>query len=262
VTSPSSPYRNELDALRERKDSLERELAEVRAQTSHIDELRARGRALDAELAAVEARLRESGAKRALPLLDQIRVASPCKADWNEMVGDERARFCLSCEKNVYNLSSMQRDEAEAFLNERLGGEICVRFYQRADGTILTQDCPEGVKKKRRKKLALSVAGAGAMAAAAWTALAKGTGAPSDQRMGAVAVLGEMPAMPPVGTATGAPVEVKGEAEAFPVAGGIMLPPPADTAVKTPHVPQTKTPKAPPAVKPPVMKMGKPSLVR
>ena len=121
------------------------------------------------ELAGVDGRLRAGAPKRGLPLLDQVRVASPCKADWNEMLGDERVRFCLSCEKNVYNLSSMAKDDAEALLRERLGDELCVRFYQRADGTILTQDCPMGVKKKRRKKLALAVAGAGAMAAAAAT---------------------------------------------------------------------------------------------
>src|SRR5262249_31628868 len=78
----------------------------------------------------------------------------------------------------------MTRDDAEALLRERLGGELCVRFYQRADGTILTQDCPEGVKRKRRKKLAIAIAGAGAMAAAAVTSFGQTCRTPT---MGAIA---------------------------------------------------------------------------
>src|SRR5688572_20020017 len=36
--------------------------------------------------------------------LTQIRVASPCRARWDEMEGDERVRFCGHCQKNVYHL--------------------------------------------------------------------------------------------------------------------------------------------------------------
>jgi hypothetical protein len=165
----TTPYRNEIDALRERKASLEAEIARLRDQTTRLDELTAREAELAGELAGIDGRLNAGFPKRGLPLLDQVRVASPCKADWNEMLGDERVRFCLSCEKDVYNLSSMTKDDAEALLRERLGNDLCVRFYQRSDGTILTADCPVGVKKKRRKKLALAVAGAGALAAAAAT---------------------------------------------------------------------------------------------
>lgn len=171
----TTPYRNDIDALRQRQATLKTELSMLREQTTHLDELRAREAALAAELGEVEGRLNAGAQKRTLPLLDQLRIASPCKAEWNDMLGDERVRFCLGCEKNVYNLSSMPREAAETLLRERLGNELCVRFYQRADGTILTQDCPEGVKKKRRKKLVLSVAGAGAMAAAAATMFTKRT---------------------------------------------------------------------------------------
>jgi len=224
----TTPYRNEIDALRERKASLEQELARLREQTNQLDQLRAREAELANELAGVDVRLREGGAKRALPMLDQIRVASPCNAEWNEMVGDERVRFCLSCEKNVYNLSSMTRDAAEALLRERMGNELCVRFYQRADGTILTQDCPEGVKKKRRKKLALAIAGAGAMAAAAATAFTKTTCTKGQAIAGAVAVQGDW-AGPTMGD-VGPVVETKGEA--------VMAPPPVDPNVQSPHIPQ------------------------
>ena len=170
----TTPYRNEIAALRERQAALAGELAKLREQTIGLDELRAREGELARELAAVEQGLAAGGAaKRALPRLDRVRVASPCKADWNEMLGDERVRFCLGCEKNVYNLSSMAKEEAEALLQARLGNDLCIRFYQRADGTILTEDCPVGVKKKQRRRLVLAVAGAGAMAAAAASMLMK-----------------------------------------------------------------------------------------
>lgn len=75
--------------------------------------------------------------------LNNIKIASPCSADWNEMVGNERQRFCGECRLNVYNLSGMTRLEAERLLTSS-EGRLCVKFYRRADGTILTKDCPVG----------------------------------------------------------------------------------------------------------------------
>jgi hypothetical protein len=109
--------------------------------------------------------------KRLPLLLDQIRIATPCNADWDEMVGDERVRFCGSCEKNVYNLSQMTRDEAEALVREK-EGRMCVRFYQRKDGTILSADCPVGVRRKRlRQRVWASVSSMTAAAALAFGVL-------------------------------------------------------------------------------------------
>jgi len=232
----NTPYRNDLDALRERKTSLEGEISKLRDQASGLDALRQRESELAKELEQVDGRLAAGGAKRTLPLLDQIRIASPCKADWNEMLGDERVRFCLGCEKNVYNLSSMQRDDAEALLRERLGNDLCVRFYQRADGTILTQDCPVGVTKKRRKKLALAVAGAGAMAAAAATMFLKTTCTQGDPAPVAVAgglmYVDPAPTTPataePVPSATQAPVPM-----GRPRMGAIRAQPRPEAAPKT-----------------------------
>lgn len=82
--------------------------------------------------------------------LDNLRIASPCSADWNAMAGDERKRFCGDCKLNVYNLSDMTRYDAEHLL--RLSeGRLCVRYFQRPDGTILTQDCPEGWAKVKQR---------------------------------------------------------------------------------------------------------------
>jgi hypothetical protein len=82
--------------------------------------------------------------------LAHVRVASPCKADWDQMIGSDRVRFCGQCSLNVYNLSAMTRDQAEHLIaaNE---GRLCVRFYRRNDGSILTRDCPVGLRAVRAR---------------------------------------------------------------------------------------------------------------
>ena len=82
--------------------------------------------------------------------LAHVHVASPCKADWDQMLGTERLRFCGQCNLNVYNLSGMTRDEAEALI-ARHEGRLCVRFYRRFDGSIITQDCPVGLRAVRER---------------------------------------------------------------------------------------------------------------
>jgi len=89
--------------------------------------------------------------------LKHAKVASPCSADWEGMIGDARRRFCGQCELNVYNLSEMSRREAEDLIN-RTEGRLCVRFYRRADGTVLTKDCPIGLRAIRRKLSRLATA--------------------------------------------------------------------------------------------------------
>src|SRR5262245_32756009 len=84
--------------------------------------------------------------------LDHIKIAAPCSADWDQMFSfeDKRVRFCSQCNLNVYNLSDMSRQEAEALIN-KTEGRLCVRFYRRADGSILTQNCPVGLKAIKRR---------------------------------------------------------------------------------------------------------------
>ena len=89
--------------------------------------------------------------------LDDIRIASPCQSDWSQMYGDERRRFCKECKLNVYNLSGMTREEAERLVMNS-EGRLCVRFFRRKDGTILTQDCPVGWKAIKRRASRVAVA--------------------------------------------------------------------------------------------------------
>ncbi|HUS32941.1 MAG TPA: hypothetical protein VMZ53_30775 [Kofleriaceae bacterium] len=140
-------YRNDIDALSARHAALS---AEVETKTRELDTT---SRLLD-----------EMKARAKLPVLPNIRVASPCTADWKEMapVDDvgERVRHCGSCDKNVYNLSQMTRDEAEALILAK-EGRLCVRYFQRKDGTILLKDCTVGASNSKKRRLI--AAGAAAM---------------------------------------------------------------------------------------------------
>ncbi len=87
-----------------------------------------------------------------LPLLQSARIASPCHMAWDQMTGDETKRYCGECKLHVYNLSAMRAADAEALLSTAAasGERFCGAFYRRADGTILTSDCPVGVSLARR----------------------------------------------------------------------------------------------------------------
>jgi len=142
-------YRNDVDALSARHDGLAAELA---AKTKEVNDA---------------ARLLEEARTRArLPVLDNLRVATPCRADWNQMTGDERTRHCGDCKKSVFNLSNLTREEAEALIVEK-AGKLCARYYQRHDGTILLKDCSIGIGKQRKRRIvalgAFAMLGTGAL---------------------------------------------------------------------------------------------------
>ena len=84
------------------------------------------------------------------PTLEQVKIASPCPMKWEEMQGNERKRFCHSCQLNVYNISEMAKEEAENLIRDS-EDRLCITMFQREDGTILTKDCPVGLKSIRRK---------------------------------------------------------------------------------------------------------------
>src|ERR1051326_7971348 len=83
--------------------------------------------------------------------LSNLRIASPCPADWNKMVGDERVRHCAECNLNVYNLSAMTGGQVQELIARSRGNRLCARLYRRADGTVVTQDCPWRFRAVTRK---------------------------------------------------------------------------------------------------------------
>src|SRR5579872_532859 len=110
-----------------------------------------------------------NSSKPKLDILQQVRIASPCPMSWETMSGDDRVRHCGECNLNVYNFSAMTRSEVEALLQKR-EGRICGRIFRRADGSIMTKDCPRGVRAATRRLLRIASAALAALmsVSAAW----------------------------------------------------------------------------------------------
>lgn len=91
-------------------------------------------------------------------VLDNLSIASPCPKLWTEMelTDSDAVRFCGDCKKNVYDVSKMSTSETEllvqkasAAANAGQGRSLCMQLYRRADGTIITDDCPVGLRRVR-----------------------------------------------------------------------------------------------------------------
>jgi hypothetical protein len=180
-------YRDPAAALQTRRETLSARLDAARRAAAEARELGDLADGLATELAETDALLAAARAAEAKAgrlgrglsersLLDDVRIASPCRAAWDDMVGDERVRFCGQCEKNVYNVSALPREEAEALLRDSAAGEtgganVCIRLYRREDGTVLTADCPDGVRRKRVRLAVYGAVGGGMLWAGAAGAL-------------------------------------------------------------------------------------------
>lgn len=152
--------------------------------------------------------------------LDNVKIASPCSQDWNQMIGNDRQRFCGDCKLNVYNLSEMTKAEAENFLAHS-ENRLCVRFYRRADGTVLTKDCPVGWARVKRwlSKTATAFA-------SLFFGLLSGLGLMSLSSNKNDVLIGEVESYP---TATPRP---KPTPKNYPVMGNISMPTPKATPKK------------------------------
>jgi len=132
-------------------------------------------------------------------LLQNLTIPIACTASWDDMTGSDRVRHCGLCRKDVYNLSAMPRPEAAALLAGNVDGKLCVRFYRRGDGTVVTSDCSTSTPVKLRRMLGKMPRAAAAAAGAAGAAAV------------AVAVAHALPARHPV--LMGAPPPVPASAE-------------------------------------------------
>jgi hypothetical protein len=93
-----------------------------------------------------------------LDALSRLSIAKPCPASWDAMTGDDRVRHCELCKLNVYSIAALTTAEALDLVT-KAEGRVCGRLYKRADGTVLTADCPVGVKAAWRR-VAWAAAGA------------------------------------------------------------------------------------------------------
>jgi Carboxypeptidase regulatory-like domain len=91
-----------------------------------------------------------------------LRIASPCSANWAEMPGSDKVRHCPQCQLDVYNFSAMTPLEINQIVATRTG-RLCARFYQRPDGTMLTENCPAGIRTGALRGSAIATAALAAL---------------------------------------------------------------------------------------------------
>ena len=92
-----------------------------------------------------------------------VEIATPCHARWEQMAGDAQVRHCAACKLNVYNLSELTADDARGLIR-KTEGRLCVRFFVRPDGRLLTRDCPQGIAARLWRRIAGAAAALSALA--------------------------------------------------------------------------------------------------
>jgi len=89
--------------------------------------------------------------------INKLKVASPCGVPWEAMTGDDRRRMCGQCNLHVHNIAGLTAPEVEELIAKR-DGPICVRLHRRADGTVITRDCPVGLRAYQKRITRYAVA--------------------------------------------------------------------------------------------------------
>ncbi|MDM1043293.1 carboxypeptidase-like regulatory domain-containing protein [Myroides sp. 1354] len=70
-----------------------------------------------------------------------IQIPKPCSEDWNQMTPLEKGRFCVSCEKEIYDFSTYTKQE---FINRiKKGDKLCGRIPVKFLNTELNDDLYE-----------------------------------------------------------------------------------------------------------------------
>lgn len=119
-----------------------------------------------------------------LDVLDRVEIASPCTMSWEQltpMEGGQGAdgkigvggmhprsadavRHCAQCNLNVYNVANMTREETLTLIEQwEPGTRLCAALHRRSDGTIITRDCPVGVRAARQRLVRIASRAAAAV---------------------------------------------------------------------------------------------------
>ena len=119
-------------------------------------------------------------------VLDHIRIESPCDADWDSMIGNDRVRFCSHCRLKVNNLSEMTPKVIRRLLAES-NGRLCVRYYQQPS-TSLSASPPTMLHKIIGRRASRIAAGAFTAALGLSSAVVENASASQHSRPDAVAL--------------------------------------------------------------------------
>ena len=143
-----------------------------------------------------------------------LRIDSPCSADWSTMTRDGQKRFCDACKKHVHDLSSMSLAEARAVLDAPRTRDLCVRYLYDDEGNILFRPSYDLVPPSMLARVRRFVTAAGVVVAPLTL----------NACMGAAEA---PPIMPPAPTASAVPAAVAADAgpstdENVPVAPAVV----------------------------------------
>jgi hypothetical protein len=158
-------YRDDMLALESQEEALRVALANVEAALADRAVLEADAKSLRSQLTTLQVAKR-----RAAELflgVHPLKLKKPCRVPWSSMQGSEHVRHCVKCNEHVYNLSGLTSVQVARLLAEREHGG-CVRFFQRADGSLVTSDCSarSTVVGPPLGRLGVALAGVGALTVA------------------------------------------------------------------------------------------------
>lgn len=70
-----------------------------------------------------------------------IEVKTPCTADWDSMIGNDRVRFCEHCNLTVNDLSNLTPKRVRRLITKSKGS-LCVRYQRRSEGSKILKTVP------------------------------------------------------------------------------------------------------------------------
>ena len=79
-------------------------------------------------------------------LLTQLEIKKPCSADWDQMTGNSRIRFCEHCQLSVNDLSSLTLKRVRRLI-AKSKGQLCVRYHRDPAGNPILAQVPEKLNR-------------------------------------------------------------------------------------------------------------------
>ena len=80
--------------------------------------------------------------------LDVLTTPTKCKVPWEIMDGNECARTCPMCAKQVFDVSAMDGLYADDFLKEHMVKPPRLQLHRRPDGRVLEEECGPGARQR------------------------------------------------------------------------------------------------------------------
>jgi ankyrin repeat protein len=83
-------------------------------------------------------------------LSTQLKIHKPCSANWDQMIGSSRVRFCEHCQLSVNDLSSLTPKRVRRLI-AKSKGRLCVRYVSDRSGNPLLAQAAGKLKQINRR---------------------------------------------------------------------------------------------------------------